>query len=80
MNNIEQKVKEIVAQQLGLDAAEIKPEQSLVNDLGADSLDLVELCMAVEDEFSLQIPDDDAADITTVQGYIDYVTKAKTPA
>lgn len=80
MNNINQQIKQLVAEQLGLSISEIKPEQDLVKDLCSDSLDLVELCMAVEDEFGIEISDDDAREITTVQGYIDYVTKVTTPA
>jgi acyl carrier protein len=80
MNNIDQKVKQVIAQQLGLSISDIKPEQELVKDLGSDSLDLVEICMAIEDEFRIEIDDNDAAEITTVQQYIDYVTKVTTPA
>ncbi len=72
MDNIEQRVKKIVAEQLGKDEAEIKNESSFVNDLGADSLDTVELVMALEDEFEMEIPDEQAVKITTVQQAIDY--------
>jgi acyl carrier protein len=76
MENIEQRVKKIVAEQLGVNEAEIKNESSFIDDLGADSLDTVELVMALEDEFSTEIPDDQAEKITTVQQAIDYVTSS----
>ncbi len=75
MDNIEQRVKKIVAEQLGVAEAEIKNESSFVNDLGADSLDTVELVMALEDEFGMEIPEEEAEKITTVQQAIDYATK-----
>ena len=74
MDNIEQRVKKIVAEQLGVNEADIKNESSFVDDLGADSLDTVELVMALEDEFETEIPDEEAEKITTVQQAIDYVT------
>src|SRR5512146_2335261 len=74
MENVEQRVKKIVAEQLGVNEAEIKNESSFVDDLGADSLDTVELVMALEEEFETEIPDDDAEKITTVQQAIDYVS------
>jgi acyl carrier protein len=73
MDNIEQRVKKIVAEQLGVNEADIKIESSFVDDLGADSLDTVELVMALEEEFECEIPDEDAEKITTVQQAIDYV-------
>lgn len=73
MENIEQRVKKIVAEQVGVDEATIKNEASFVDDLGADSLDTVELVMALEEEFECEIPDEEAEKITTVQQAIDYV-------
>lgn len=73
MENIEQRVKKIVAEQLGVNEADIKNESSFVDDLGADSLDTVELVMALEDEFECEIPDEEAEKITNVQQAIDYV-------
>ncbi|SDY05778.1 acyl carrier protein [Nitrosomonas halophila] len=70
---IEQRIKKIVAEQLGVNEAEIKNESSFVNDLGADSLDTVELVMALEEEFECEIPDEQAEKINTVQEAIDYV-------
>jgi acyl carrier protein len=74
MENIEQRVKKIVAEQLGVNEGDIKNESSFVDDLGADSLDTVELVMALEEEFECEIPDEEAEKITTVQQAIDYVT------
>ena len=73
MENIEQRVKKIVAEQLGVNEAEVKVESSFVDDLGADSLDTVELVMALEEEFNCEIPDEEAEKITTVKQAIDYV-------
>jgi len=73
MDNLEARVKKIVAEQLGVAEADIKNESSFVEDLGADSLDNVELVMALEEEFECEIPDEDAEKITTVQQAIDYV-------
>lgn len=72
MSDIEQRVKKIVAEQLGVAEDEIKLESSFVDDLGADSLDTVELVMALEDEFEIEIPDEQAEKITTVQQAVDY--------
>ena len=74
MESIEQRVKKIVAEQLGVNEAEIKNASSFLDDLGADSLDMVELVMALEDEFEMEIPDEQAEKITTVQQAIDYAT------
>jgi acyl carrier protein len=74
MSNIEERVKKIVAEQLGV-KEDIANDASFVDDLGADSLDTVELVMALEEEFECEIPDDEAEKITTVQQAIDYVTK-----
>ena len=73
MDNIEQRVRKIVAEQLGVNEGDIKNESSFVNDLGADSLDTVELVMALEEEFETEIPDEEAEKITTVQQAINYV-------
>ncbi len=71
---VEEKVKEIIAKQLGVNAAEITPESSFVEDLGADSLDTVELVMAFEEAFNVEIPDEDAEKIQKVKDAIDYIT------
>jgi acyl carrier protein len=73
MSDIEARVKKIVTEQLGANEADVKNESSFVDDLGADSLDTVELVMALEEEFDCEIPDEDAEKITTVQQAIDYV-------
>ena len=77
MENIEQRVRKIVAEQLGVNEADIKNESSFVDDLGADSLDTVELVMALEEEFECEIPDDEAEKITNVQQASDYVVGHK---
>ena len=74
MSTIEERVKKITIEQLGVSEAEVKISSSFVDDLGADSLDTVELVMALEEEFDTEIPDEDAEKITTVQAAIDYVT------
>lgn len=73
MSSIEEQVKNIVAEQLGVKAEEVTNDASFVDDLGADSLDTVELVMALEEEFETEIPDEDAEKITTVQLAIDFV-------
>jgi acyl carrier protein len=74
MSSIEERVKKIVAEQLGVKEEEVQAEASFVEDLGADSLDTVELVMALEEEFETEIPDEEAEKITTVQLAIDYIT------
>ncbi|MCW8918070.1 MAG: acyl carrier protein [Gammaproteobacteria bacterium] len=73
MSSIEERVKKIVIEQLGVKEDEVSNTSSFVDDLGADSLDTVELVMALEEEFETEIPDEDAENITTVQQAIDYV-------
>lgn len=73
MSDIEKKVKEIIADKLGVDESEVKNEASFANDLGADSLDTVELIMEFEKEFGISIPDDQAEKITTVNDAIAYI-------
>ncbi|SHM09302.1 acyl carrier protein [Caldanaerovirga acetigignens] len=68
-----EKIKKIIADQLGIDEDEVVPEASFIDDLGADSLDIVELIMAFEEEFDLEIPDEDAEKIKTVQDAVDYI-------
>ena len=74
MSSIEERVKKIVVEQLGVKDDQVTPSASFVDDLGADSLDTVELVMALEDEFGLDIPDEEAEKIKTVQNAIDYIT------
>ena len=73
--SVEERVKGIVAEQLSISADEIKNESSFIDDLGADSLDTVELVMALEEEFDIEISDDEAENISTVQSAIDYINK-----
>lgn len=73
MSSIEERVKKIVVEQLGVKPEDVVPEASFVEDLGADSLDTVELVMALEEEFETEIPDEEAEKIGTVQAAIDYV-------
>ncbi len=73
MNDIEERVIKIIAENLGVDEVKVIPEASFVEDLGADSLDTVELVMALEEQFETEIPDEDAQKILTVKNAIDYV-------
>ncbi|HYQ80434.1 MAG TPA: acyl carrier protein [Anaeromyxobacteraceae bacterium] len=75
--NVEQKVKGIIAEQLGVAEDEIKTTSSFIEDLGADSLDIVELVMAMEEEFEVEIPDEEAENIKTVQDAINYINTHK---
>jgi acyl carrier protein len=77
MSTVEQQVKAIVAEQLGVKAEQVTSAASFVDDLGADSLDTVELVMALEEEFEIEIPDEDAEKITTVQQAIDYISERR---
>ena len=77
MSNIEERVIKMVAEQLGVKEEDVKVTSSFVEDLGADSLDTVELIMALEEEFETEIPDEDAEKITTVQNAIDYALAHK---
>jgi len=71
--SVEEKVKEIITDQLGVDEKQVTSLASFIDDLGADSLDTVELVMALEEEFDIEIPDEDAEKIVTVQNAIDYI-------
>ena len=73
MSSIEERVAKIIIEQLGVKPEDVKPEAAFVEDLGADSLDTVELVMALEEEFETEIPDEEAEKISTVQAAIDYV-------
>ena len=73
MEKVEERIKKIVAEQLGVNETEVKNDSSFVDDLGADSLDTVELVMALEEEFECEIPDEQAEKIHTVQQAIDYI-------
>ncbi|MCD6045899.1 MAG: acpP [Gammaproteobacteria bacterium] len=73
MSTVEDRVVNIIAQQLGVDRENVKPDSSFIDDLGADSLDTVELVMALEEEFDAEIPDSEAEKMTTVQSAINYI-------
>ncbi|MCG6943221.1 MAG: acyl carrier protein [Thiohalocapsa sp.] len=75
MSSVQERVTKIVVEQLGVKEEEVTPESSFVDDLGADSLDTVELVMALEEEFDTEIPDEDAENITTVKQAIDYINE-----
>ncbi len=74
MSNLEERVKQIIMEQLGVKDEQVTPEASFVGDLGADSLDTVELVMALEEEFETEIPDEEAEKITTVKQVMDYIS------
>ena len=80
MSTVEQQVKAIVAEQLGVKQEQVTNDASFVDDLGADSLDTVELVMALEEEFEIEIPDEDAEKITTVNQAIDYINERRAKA
>jgi acyl carrier protein len=75
MASVEERVKQIIVEQLGVDEGEVTPTASFVDDLGADSLDTVELVMAFEENFGIEIPDEDAEKIATVKDAVDYIEK-----
>ena len=77
MSAVEPRVQKIIEEQLGVESDRVKSEASFIDDLGADSLDIVELVMAMEEEFDIEIPDEDAEKIATVQDAIDYVSSQK---
>jgi len=74
-NNLEQRVKSIIAEQLGVAEGEVRMDSKFIDDLGADSLDIVELVMAMEEEFQMEIPDEEAENIRTVQDAISYIVE-----
>lgn len=76
MASIEERVKQIVAEQLGVDEDQVTPEAAFMDDLGADSLDTVELVMALEEEFDIEISDEDAEKIQKVQDAVDYISQS----
>ena len=73
VENVQERVKNIIVEQLGVEADQVKPEAQIVNDLGADSLDTVELIMALEEEFDIEIPDEKAEKIKTVGEAVSYI-------
>jgi acyl carrier protein len=75
MASVEERVKQIIVEQLGVDEAEVTPTASFVDDLGADSLDQVELVMAFEGAFGIEVPDEDAEKMTTVKDAVEYIDK-----
>ena len=77
---IDQRVKDIIVEQLGVKPDQVTPEAKFIEDLGADSLDTVELVMALEEEFEIEIPDEDAEKITTVQQAVDYISERRNKA
>ncbi len=76
MPPVEEKIKQIIVQQLGVEESEVTPKAAFVDDLGADSLDIVELVMALEEAFDMEIPDEDAEKIRTVQDAFDYINNS----
>ena len=80
MASIAERVKQIIVEQLGVDESQVDDNASFVDDLGADSLDTVELVMALEEEFEIEIPDEDAEKITTVQQAVDYISERRNKA
>lgn len=76
MATVEERVKQIITEQLGVKSEQVTPEASFIDDLGADSLDTVELVMALEEEFGCEIPDEQAEEITTVKNAIDYINSS----
>ncbi len=76
-DNIQEKVTEIIVEQLGVSADQVKPEAKMIEDLGADSLDAVELVMAIEEEFGLEVPDEEAEKLISVSDIIEHVEKAQ---
>jgi len=78
-SSVEQKVKEIICEQLGVSEEEVTPQASFIEDLGADSLDIVELVMAFEEEFSVEVPDEDAEKLQTVGDVIKYIQERAKP-